>query len=110
VKFDLFNNNGEGNNSTGVYNKGASPGVPSTTIAGGVNLHSGDIMHAHITYSGATLTLTITDTVVPTDTFTTSWTVYIPTEVGANTAYVGFTGSTGSVAAIQQILTWTYSN
>jgi hypothetical protein len=110
LKFDLFSNNGEGNNSTGVYNKGASPEVPATTIGGGVNLHSGDIMHAHITYSGATLTLTITDTVVPADTFTTSWTVSIPTEVGANTAYVGFTGSTGSVAAVEQILTWTYSN
>jgi hypothetical protein len=110
LKFDLFNNNGEGNNSTGVYNKGASPQVPATTIGGGVNLHSGDIMHAHITYSGSTLTLTITDTVVPADTFTTSWTVFIPTEVGGNTAFVGFTGSTGSIPGAQQILTWTYGN
>jgi hypothetical protein len=40
VKFDLFNNNGEGNNSTGLYVDGASPTVPATTFTGGVNLHS----------------------------------------------------------------------
>ena len=84
VKFDLFNNAGEGNNSTGQYNKGAAPNVPATTLAGGVNLHSGDIFQAHMTYNGTTLTLTITDTVVPADTFTTSWTVFIPSEVGGN--------------------------
>ncbi len=110
VKFDLFNNAGEGSNSTGEYNKGAPPNVPATTLGGGVNLHSGDVFDAHMTYNGTTLTLTITDTAVPTDTFTTSWTVSIPTEVGGNTAFVGFTGGTGSAAAAQQILTWTYSH
>ena len=110
LKFDLFSNAGEGNNSTGVYNKGAAPNVPATTLGGGVNLHSGDVFHAHVTYSGTTLTLTITDTVVPANTFTTSWTVFIPTEVGGNTALVGFTGASGGTAAAQQILTWTYSN
>ena len=91
VKFDLFNNAGEGNNSTGEYNKGAAPNIPATTIAGGVNLHSGDIFQGHMTYNGTTLTLTITDTMVPTDTFTTSWILNIPTEVGGTVAYIGFT-------------------
>ncbi len=74
----------------------------------GINLHSGDTMHAHITYDGTTLTLIITDTVTNA-TFTTSTTINIPTTVGANTAYVGFTGGTGGLTAIQNILNWTYT-
>jgi len=31
--------------------------------ASGVNLHSGDAMHAHISYDGTTLVLTLTDIV-----------------------------------------------
>jgi len=110
VKFDLFDNAGEGNNSTGLYTKGASPKTPATTLGGGVNLHSGDTFQVHMTYNGTTLTMTITDSVVPADTFTISWPVNIPTVVGGNTAYVGFTGSTGSTMATQEILTWTYNS
>ena len=35
--------------------------------------------------------------------------VNIPQLVGANTAYVGFTGSTGGLSASQKILYWTYA-
>ena len=66
--------------------------MPATTLGGGVNLHSGDIMKAHMTYDGTTLTLTITDTVNTAQTFTTSWPINIPSTVGGNTAFVGFTG------------------
>jgi hypothetical protein len=110
VKFDLYSNAGEGTNSTGLYTNGASPTVPATTLGGGVNLHSGDIFHVHLTYDGATLTMTITDTVNTASTFTTSWPINIPATVGANTAYAGFTGATGGYTATQEILTWTYSN
>jgi hypothetical protein len=103
------NNAGEGNNSVGLYTNGASPTVPATTLGGGVNLHSGDIMQVHMTCNGATLTLTITDTANTADTFTTSWPINIPSTVGANTAIVGFTGATGVSTAIQEILTWTYT-
>ena len=65
-------------------------------------------MHAHITYDGTTLTLTLTDTVTNA-TFTTSTAINIPTTVGANTAYVGFTGGTGGLAAVQNVLNWTYT-
>ncbi len=110
VKFDLYSNAGEGTNSTGLYTNGASPTTPATTIGGNVSLHSGDILKAHITYDGATLTLTITDTVNTALTFTTSWPVNIPSVVGGNTAFVGFTGGTGGSTATQEILTWTYSS
>ncbi len=109
VKFDLFNNAGEGTNSVGLYTNGASPTIPAVTLGGGVNLHSGDVFNTQITYNGTTLTLTITDASVPADTFTTSWTINIPSVVGANTAYVGFTAGTGGLTAIQDILSWTYS-
>ena len=109
VKFDLYSNAGEGINSTGLYTNGVSPTTPATALGGNVNLHSGDILKAHITYDGTTLTLTITDTVNTAQTFTTSWPINIPSVVGANTAFVGFTAGTGGSTATQEILTWTYS-
>jgi hypothetical protein len=110
VKFDLYSNAGEGVNSTGLYLNGASPTTPAVTLGGGVNLHSGDILKAHLNYDGTTLTLTITDTVNTTQTFTTSWAVNIPSVVGGNTAYAGFTAGTGGSTATQEIITWTYNN
>jgi hypothetical protein len=108
IKFDLYNNAGEGTDSTGFYTDGASPTVPAIDMtASGVNLLSADVLHAHITYNGTTLALTLTDTVTGAS-FTTSQAINIPTTVGANTAYVGFTGGTGGETAIQQILNWTY--
>jgi hypothetical protein len=108
VKFDLFSNNGEGVNSTGFYTNGAAPTIPSLDLTpSGVNLHSGDILHAHLTYDGTTLTLTLTDTVTNA-TFTASQAINIPTTVGANTAYVGFTAGTGGSIATQNVLSWTY--
>lgn len=109
VKFDIYNNAGESTNSTGLYTNGASPTMPATAIGGGVNLLSGDILKVHMTYDGTTLTMTVTDTTNPTQTFTTSWPINIPTTVGGTTAYVGFTGSTGGSTATEQILSWTYS-
>lgn len=110
IKFDLYSNAGEGTNSTGLYVNGASPTMPATTLGGNVNLHSGDIFAVHMTYDGTTLTMTITDTVNTAQTFTTSWIVNIPSTVGGNTAYIGFTGGTGGSTATQQIITWTYNN
>jgi Legume lectin domain/Chitobiase/beta-hexosaminidase C-terminal domain len=110
VKFDLYNNAGEGTNSTGLYTNGASPTTPATTLGGNVNLHSGDVFNVHITYNGTTLTMTITDATTPADTFTTSWTVNIPSTVGANSAFAGFTAGTGGQTATQDILTWTFTS
>ena len=64
----------------------------------------------HLNYDGTTLTMSITDTVNPTQTFTTSWPIDIPSTVGGNTAFVGFTGGTGGSTAIQEIITWSYNS
>jgi hypothetical protein len=110
VKFDTFNNNGEGVNSTGFYTNGAAPTTPFLDLTpSGVNLHSGDIMHAHVTYDGTVLTLTLTDTVTNA-TFTASQVINIPTTVGGNTAFVGFTAGTGGTVSTQNVLNWTYTS
>ena len=109
IKFDLYNNAGEGPNSTGIYTNGASPTIAAVTLGGGVNLHSGDIFQVQMSYDGTTLTMTITDTANTAQTFTTSWPINIPGTVGGTTAYVGFTGGTGGCVSNQDILTWSYS-
>jgi hypothetical protein len=109
IKFDLYSNSGEGTDSTGVYTNGAVPTVPAVDMtSSGVLLKSGDAMLAHVTYDGTTLSMTLTDQVTN-KTFSLSKAINIPQVVGANTAFVGFTGSTGGLSAIQKILTWTYS-
>jgi hypothetical protein len=108
IKFDLHNNSGEGQDSTGLYLNGAIPTVPSIDLsATGINLHSGDYMDTHITYDGVNLSMTITDALTLA-TWSHSWTVNIPSTVGGNTAYVGFTAGSGSATASQKVTYWTY--
>ena len=109
VKFDLYDNSGEGTDSTGIYLNGASPTVPAFPLAStGVNLASGHIFHAHAAYDGAVLNVTITDTVTGASSIL-SYAVDIPGTVGAQTAYIGFTAGTGAATATQDILSWVYS-
>ena len=110
VKFDLYNNSGEGIDSTGMYTNGVSPTTPAMDMtSSGVNLHSGDPFNVHMTYDGTTLKMTITDAVNQSQNFSTSWTINIPATVGGNTANVGFTAGTGGLTATQEIVTWTYT-
>jgi hypothetical protein len=109
VKFDLYSNAGEGTDSTGVYTNGASPTVPATDMtASGVKLNSGHVLHARITYDGTNLTLLLTDKTTSAS-FTKTVAVNIPSAVGANTAYLGFTGGTGGLSMTANILNWTMS-
>jgi len=104
VKFDFYNCN-----VTGLLLNGASPSTSSFDMSGaGINLHSGDVFHTHITYDGATLTLVLTDTKTNA-TFTKAFLLNLASTIGSSNAYVGFTGSTGGKASTQQILSWTYS-
>src|SRR5262249_58954743 len=98
VKFDLYNNQGEGVDSTGLYTNGAAPtnlGSIDLTPTG-LNLHSGDVFQVNMTYDGATLSVTIKDTQTNTSA-TQNYTINIPTTVGGTTAFVGFTGGTGGL-------------
>jgi murein DD-endopeptidase MepM/ murein hydrolase activator NlpD len=93
-----------------MWTDGASPGATPgrDTTASGVNLHSGHIMNVHITYDGTTLAWIITDTTTRAS-FQIGFPVDIVSLVGANQAYVGFTGGTGSLTATQDIINWTYN-
>ena len=91
-----------------MYIDGAAPPLPATDLSStGITLTSGDLIHAHLVYSGSTLAVTLTDTKTGA-TVTNQFTVNIPTVVGSSTAYVGFTGGTGSYSATQQVTSWTY--
>ncbi len=108
IKYDLYNNNGEGDDSTGLYIDGAAPSTPFVDMTpSGIDLHSGDTMAVHMTYDGTTLNMTITDAVVN-KIFTQSWPVNIPAIIGGNLAYAGFTGGTGGETASQKIESWTW--
>ena len=109
VKFDLYDNAGEGINSTGLFVNGAPPNIPAIDLtSSGIDLHRGDTFAVHITYDGTNLVMKVTDTMTNA-VFTTTWPIDIPTTVGSNTAYAGFTGGTGGLSATQSILNWTLS-
>jgi hypothetical protein len=110
LKFDLYSNDGEGPNSTGVYVNGALPTVPAINLNGtGIDLHSGHIFHAKLVYDGsANLALTLTDTLTNA-TYSHTFSVSIPKTIGGVFAHIGFTGGTGLNTARQDILSWTFT-
>jgi subtilisin family serine protease len=105
----------ETGNDTGLFTDGRSPTVPEAGSgdvlmpldAAVIDLHSQDPFQVLMTYDGATLHVTITDTVtnMSAEQF---YTVNIPGKVGGNVAYLGFTGGTGSHTGFQVINTWTF--
>ena len=110
VKFDIYNNAGEGTNSTGVFTNGTRPTVPSIDLTpSGVVLRNGHTYNVTLNYDGTTLSWTITDATDATKTMTNSSIVNLPAVIGGSTAYVGFVGSTGGSLAQQDVLTWVYS-
>jgi len=108
VKFDTFDNVGEGINSTGFFSGGAAPFLPAFDVSP-VHIYDTDVKRISLTYNGTTLVETITDTITLSS-FSHTYTVNIPAAVGGDTAYVGFTGSTGAATSTQDIQTWTFDN
>jgi hypothetical protein len=110
IKFDLYDNQGEGVDSTGLYTDGAAPtNVGSIDLTSSdVDLHSGDQFLVNMTYDGATLAVNVKD-IQTGSSSTENYTINIPSTVGNSTAYVGFTGGIGALVATQDILTWTFS-
>ncbi len=110
LKFDIYNNAGEGTDSTGLYLNGASPTSGAINLAGtGIDLHSAHPITAHLNYDGSGLTVTLTDALTH-QAWTHTFSVDIPATVGGKSAYIGFTGGTGSKAVVGQVLNWTFSN
>jgi hypothetical protein len=74
----------------------------------GISFSSGDLMKFTDSYNGTTLTYSVEDMSTLT-TFNGSWTVNIPSVVGASTAYVGFTASVYTPPMKQTVTNWTYN-
>jgi autotransporter-associated beta strand protein len=110
VKFDLFNNAGEGPSSTGLYLNGSIPeNAGSIDLTGaGLDFHSGDPFLVNMAYDGTTLSVLISDTTSG-KSASQSYAVNIPTIVGGGNAFVGFTAATGTLSSLQDIVNWTFS-
>jgi hypothetical protein len=110
IKFDIHNNSGEGSDSTGFYTDGAQPTIPAINLTtSNIVLASGHILHAHITYDGTNLTLTLTDASTSAS-FTATEAVNLASVLGGTSAYVGFTAGAGGSSMNADILDWTYHN
>ncbi len=109
LKLDFYNNVGEGDNSVGFFSNGATPTLPSTSLAGsGVIFKWSSTYQVTLTYDGTTLTAVIRD-ILSDRTFTTASRLSIPKIIGGDRAYVGFTGSTGGLESRAEVLNWVYT-
>jgi hypothetical protein len=66
-------------------------------------------LHAHVTYDGTNLTLTLTDATTSAS-FTATEAVNLVSILGGTTAYLGFTAGSGGSSMNANILDWTYHN
>ena len=112
VKFSTFRHSGDpSTSSTNLVVNGANPSGGVDTTPSGVLLDSQDIKQVDLTYDGATLTETITDTMTGA-VFTRSYTVDIASVIGSDTAYIGFTGSSGTSNywQLEDVMNWTWTS
>lgn len=118
IKFDLFQNNVEGTNSTGLFTNGDAPtsqilaNGPDITLdltPSGVVLGKTDTYHVELSYDGSTLHEVLTDTTTN-QTFTHDYAINLSQFIKGNSAFVGFAGGTGGLTAEQDILNWRFSS
>jgi fibronectin type 3 domain-containing protein len=114
IKLDSFQNLGDPSDSTtGLFQNGALPaGGVDTTANDGPLINSQAIKLITLVYNGTTLTETITNALDPSQVFTTSYPINIPSVIGGDTAYVGFTGATGDDDdwELQDVTSWIFTS
>jgi hypothetical protein len=93
----------------GFVSNGQNPDTITQNDMTPINLHSGDPMAVSITYNGTTLAVNVVDEDNNSDTYSANETVNIPSIVGGNQAFVGFTASTGANESNQAISNWSYT-
>jgi hypothetical protein len=85
------------------------PGQNSYNVPGCMS--NGDLWTVNISYNGSSLTVTLTDPAEgATYTALNAYAINIASILGTNTAYVGFTASTGAGWENQDIVNWTFAN
>jgi hypothetical protein len=121
VKFDIWDNEGETDNSTGLFFNGDFPGLPHAPgevniplDKANVNLRSQSTKTITLTYDGVThkLTETIHDPTpgqINNGDFTRTYDVDIAARLGLDTSFVGFTGGTGGAFVLEDVLNWRYT-
>lgn len=95
------------NGGVAVYTNGEFPGGNEQGVPDDAFL-TGHLFRADITYDGTTLFLDLTDTASET-TYSYQFTIDIAAAVGDTEAYVGFTGGTGGLFAVQSVADWSYT-
>ncbi len=107
VKFDIY---GPDANSTGLCLDGVRPTADSAISFKGsqIDLKSGHVFRVRMTYDGENLQVKITDNESKAS-HTASYPVDIANHVGGPQAHIGFTGSSGLLTAVQDVLRWTYT-
>jgi MYXO-CTERM domain-containing protein len=93
-------------NHIGVDIDGDTHSVVTTDVS--PPFDDGNVWHVWIDYDGVTLTVSAGETDVRPPMPQLSYVINIPNIIGANTAFVGFTGATGGSFQDQDILSWTY--
>ncbi len=97
--------------SVGLALNGAAPVLRVDTIPSGVLLDSQDIKQIDLGYDGTTLAVRVED-ILTQKVFTTSFAVNIAQIIGSDTAYVGFTGGSGSGGDwnLEDVLSWKFTS
>lgn len=115
VRFDYGSDNfGEGTNATGLFTTGPTLGSFAFTnvdlTGSGINLQDTHEKRTTLVYDGTALTETITDSTTNISFSHTYSPIDIPALTGGITAFVGFTGGTDTLGAVQDVETWTFQN
>ncbi|HTT11209.1 MAG TPA: PEP-CTERM sorting domain-containing protein [Burkholderiaceae bacterium] len=93
-----------------AYNVPACNFNPSTPNTAPGCMSNGDIWTATIGYDGANLSVTVQDGASPAFTVYSGVALDIASLIGSTTAFVGFTGGTGSGFEQQNVLNWRLAN
>src|SRR5262249_29589623 len=109
VEFDTFHN-GENSdpssNHLGIDVNGSVTSVATVDVS--PDFDDGNLWFAWIDYDGTNLEVRANQTGVRPDDPLLSFAIDIPTTIGQDDAFVGFTAGTGSAFENQDIITWTY--
>ena len=81
-----------------------------TASPGSHCMSNGDLWTAAISYDGANLTVKLADGSGPLTTIIDNYAIDIGSDIGAGSAFVGFTGSTGSGWENEDIKSWSFSD
>ena len=108
VGFDTFQNSWDADSNHAEIIKNGDVTNELSHLFVSPNFDDGNLWHAWVDYDGTTLQVRANETGVYPATPLLSLSIDIPTILGQNTAYVGFTAGTGAAWGNHDITSWTY--